>query len=60
MAPREQIDQYHQEGYYVTEDAVDRAMLPELLAASKHAKKQVRSGAVDVYTHWATDQNTEP
>ena len=60
MPTSEQIEQYRQQGYYVTEDAVDLAMLSELLAASRRAKEKVRSGAVDVYTHWATDDKTEP
>ena len=60
MLTREQSARYEDVGYLVTDDAVDAAMLSELLDASRRAVEKVRSGAVDVFTHWATEHNTEP
>ncbi|HIG48963.1 MAG TPA: hypothetical protein EYQ20_21935, partial [candidate division Zixibacteria bacterium] len=60
MPTPEQVQQYDELGYFIAEDTVDPAVLPELLAATRRAKKKVRSGRVDVYTHWATKENSEP
>lgn len=60
MPTQEQADQYRDEGYFVADDVATPAMLAELLAASRRVKEKVRAGKVDVYTHWATPENTEP
>lgn len=60
MPTQEQVRQYEEDGYFIADDAVDPAVLPELTAAARRAKEKVRSGKVDVYTHWATKENTEP
>ena len=35
-------------------------MFEDLAAAARRVKHKVRSGQVDVFTHWATDEHTEP
>ena len=60
MPTSEQVQQYDEQGYFIADDAVDPAVLPELISAAQRAKEKVRSGQVDVYTHWATKENTEP
>ena len=60
MPTREQAEQFETEGYFVADDAVEPGMFDELAAAARRVKHKVRSGQVDVYTHWATERNTEP
>ena len=61
MPTQPQIDQYQDQGYFITEDAVDPEMMQELVASARRVKQKVRSGKVDVFTHRATDEhNSEP
>ena len=60
MPTRKQAEQFETEGYFIADDAVEPGMFAELAAAARRVKDKVRSGQVDVYTHWATDRNTEP
>ena len=60
MPTREQAEQFETDGYFVADDAVEPGMFDELAAAARRVKHKVRSGQVDVYTHWATDENSEP
>ena len=60
MPDQAQVDQLNDVGYFITDDLVDGDMFTELLAASQRAKTKVREGRVDVFTHWATKENTEP
>ena len=60
MPTREQAEQFETDGYFVADDAVEPGMFDELAAAARRVMHKVRSGQVDVYTHWATDQNSEP
>lgn len=53
MLTPELMEQYHTEGYFIVDDAVEPGMLEPLLAASRRVKEKVRSGAVDLFTHWA-------
>jgi len=46
MASQEQIDQYHDQGYFIADDAVEPDMLEELTAAAQRAAAKVRSGEV--------------
>ncbi len=60
MPTSQQAEQFETEGYFIADDAVEPGMFDELAAAARRVKHKVRSGQVDVYTHWATEQNTEP
>lgn len=60
MPTDEQIRLYHDQGFFVADDAVDPSTLPALTAAARRAKHKVRAGEVDVFTHWATKEDTEP
>ena len=60
MPTREQAEQFETDGYFVADDAVEPGMFDKLAAAARRVKHKVRSGQVDVYTHWATDENSEP
>ena len=60
MLTQQQKTQYEEDGYFLADDAVERGMVPQLLAAARRAKHKVCSGEVDLYTHWATKENTEP
>lgn len=53
MLTPELREQYQTEGYFIVDDAVAPAMVGPLLAASRRVKEKVRSGVVDLYTHWA-------
>ncbi len=46
MASQEQVEQYHQEGYFITGDVVEPRMLEELAAAARRVVARVRSGEV--------------
>ena len=46
MLSLQQVDQYREEGYLITEDAVQPKMLEELVAAARRAADRVRSGEV--------------
>ena len=46
METEEQVKAYREDGYYITDDAVDPAMLDELESALRRAVEKVRSGAV--------------
>ena len=50
----EHLRQYEAEGYLIADDVVEPDMLGALLEAAKRVKKMVRSGEVDVFTHWAS------
>ena len=59
MPSREEVvDEYHQQGFAVVDDAVDPAMMDELEAAARRAQDKVRSGEVDV--HSIKDEDGEP
>ena len=60
MPTRQQAEQFETDGYFIADDAVDPDLFDELAAAARRVKHKVRSGQVDVFTHWATDENTEP
>ena len=60
MPTRQQAEQFETDGYFIADDAVAPNLFDELAAATRRVKHKVRSGQVDVYTHWATDENTEP
>ena len=47
--------QYRKLGFCIVDDAVDPDMLKPLLEAAIRAKKKVRSGEVDLYTHRSED-----
>lgn len=47
--------QYETQGFFVADDAVDPAMMQPLLDATIRAKKKVRNGNVDLFTHRAPD-----
>ena len=55
-----QVVHYNEHGFVTVDEITDDATLQALLDASKRAKAKVRAGEVDVYTHWATKENTEP
>ena len=46
MASKEQIEQYHHQGYFIADDAVELEMLPVLTEATRRAAEKVRSGEV--------------
>ena len=46
MPSQRQIEQYHEEGYFITEDAVPLEMLEELAGAARRVVDRVRSGEV--------------
>ena len=47
------VDEYHEQGYVVVDDAVDPDMLDELEAAGRRVRDKIRDGEVDVYsTYW--------
>jgi len=46
MASDAQVAQYRDRGYFVVDDAVDRALLDDLAAAAQRVVAKVRSGAV--------------
>ena len=60
MPTRQQAEHFETDGYFIADDAVDPDLFDNLAAAARRVKHKVRSGQVDVYTHWATDENTEP
>ena len=60
LPTRQQAEQFETDGYFIADDAVEPGMFDELAAAARRVKHQVRSGQVDVYTHWSTEENTEP
>ena len=60
MPTRQQAEQFETDGYFIAHDAVAPNLFDELAAATRRVKHKVRSGQVDVFTHWATDENTEP
>ncbi len=47
--------QYRKQGFFIVDNAVDPDMLKSLLEAAIRAKKKVRSGDVDLYTHRSED-----
>ena len=47
--------QYRKNGFFVVDDAIDPSMFQPLLEATIRAKKKVRSGDVDLYTHRSGD-----
>lgn len=51
MVSTEQMEQYRTAGYFITDDTPPE--FEALEAACHRVKAKVRSGAVDVYTHWA-------
>ena len=46
MITSEQIEDYHERGYFVTDQAVEPDMLECLIEAAEHARDKVRSGQV--------------
>ena len=46
MASQEQVDQYHDQGYFIADDAVSPDMLEQLSAAAHRAVAKVRAGEV--------------
>ena len=60
MPTRQQAEQFERDGYFIADDAVEPGMFDDLAAAARRVKQKVRSGQVDVFTHWATDEDTEP
>ena len=58
MPTRQQAEQFETDGYFIADDAVDPDLFDELAAAARRVKHKVRSGQVDVYTHWATDETS--
>ena len=60
MPTPQQAEQFDADGYFIADDAVDPVMFDEIAAAVRRVKHRVRSGQVDVYTHWSTPENTEP
>jgi hypothetical protein len=52
MLTDEQRELYKTQGYFIVDDAVEPEMFDRLLAAARRVKQKVRSGEVDVYTHW--------
>jgi hypothetical protein len=46
MASQEQIDQYHDQGYFIVDDALEPELLDELAVAARRAAAKVRSGEV--------------
>ena len=60
MPTRQQAEQFEKDGYFIADDAVEPGMFDDLAAAARRVKQMVRSGQVDVFTHWATDEHTEP
>jgi len=60
MPTQAQKEEYHEEGFFVTDDAVEPSMLAELTDAARRAKEKVRNGQVDLFTHWSTPEKTEP
>jgi hypothetical protein len=53
MVTEEQKEQYETEGYFIVDDLVPPDMFDSLLEAARRVKAKVRSGEVDVFTHWA-------
>ena len=60
MPTRQQAEQFETDGYFIADDAVAPNLFDELAAATRRVKHRVRTGQVDVFTHWATDENIEP
>ncbi len=46
MASQAQISQYHEQGYFIVDDAVEAHLLEELAAAADRVEAKVRSGEV--------------
>lgn len=46
MPGQRQIEQYHEEGYFITDDAVEPLMVEELAAAARRVVDRIRSGEV--------------
>ncbi len=46
MASKEQVDQYHEQGYFITDHAVESQMLEELTAAAQRTVSKVHAGEV--------------
>ena len=46
MPGQRQIEQYHEEGYFIADDAVEPPMLEELAAAARRVVDRIRSGEV--------------
>ena len=60
MATREELSQLDERGYFITGNAVDPELLPELRTAARRVADKVRGGQVSVFTHYANDAKTEP
>ena len=59
MSMREQLDQFCEEGYCIVDDALDPTMLAPMRSAARRIRDKVRSERVNVFTHWANDENTD-
>ena len=52
------VDEYHEQGYVVVDDAVDPNMMDELEAAGRRVRDKIRADEVDV--HSILGENREP
>ena len=52
------VDDYHEQGFVVVDDAVEAEMVDELEAAARRIKEKIRSGEVDVCS--SVDEDGEP
>ena len=55
MLTEEQRRSFDEDGYFLVDDAIDRQMFEELLAAGRRIKAKVRAGEVDVYTDFHSE-----
>ena len=49
---------WERDGYFIAEDAVDPAMVPELRDAARRVKQKIRDGKLDLYTDWNSEGET--
>ena len=57
MITEEHLNQFREEGYFIVDDLISTEMFEKLYAADRRVKDQVRSGEVDVFTHWAAEES---